>query len=132
NIYTAHTVIARHAGGIRGGLLRGKWSALTGAAKTERARTLPRQHVATHIRNRDNRVVERSLHVHQSVGDVLALFLLERLLLAFFLGRRGAACCYGFCHKFSFQWPVASCQFVSACAKVGVTATDHWQLATTP
>src|SRR5208283_1746171 len=72
------------------------------------------------------------MSVHQSVRDVLALFLLERLLLAFFLGRRGAACCYGFCHKFSFQWPVASCQFVSACAKVGVTATDHWQLATTP
>src|SRR5262249_21895604 len=39
-------------------------------------------------------VVERSLHVHHAMGNVLALLLLEGLLLAFFLRRRGAGCCF--------------------------------------
>src|SRR5271166_5864210 len=99
HVYAAHPMIASHAGGIRRGLLRGKRRPFTRAAKAERARTLPRQHVATHVRNGHDGVVKRSLNVHQSVGNVLALFLLERLLLAFFLGRRCGACCCWFCHN---------------------------------
>src|SRR5580658_2168817 len=98
HIDRADSMIARHAGGVRCGLLRGERSAFTRATKAERPRTFPRQHIAGHIGNGDDGVVERSLHVHQSVGNVLALFLLERFLLAFFLGRRSAACYYWFCH----------------------------------
>ena len=47
--------------------------------------------------------------MHESMRDVFALFLLERLLLAFFLGRRGAACCNWFCHYLKFS--VLSTQF---------------------
>src|SRR5208282_2764176 len=99
HIHRAHSVIARHAGSVRRGLLRRKRSPLAGPAKTERARTLPRQHIAGHVRDSHDGVVERGLHMHQSMRNVLALFLLERLLLAFFLGRRGGACCCRwFCH----------------------------------
>src|SRR6266446_10463574 len=111
HIHRAHPVIARHAGGIRRGLLRRKRSPFAGPAKTQRARTLPCQNVAAHVRDGHDSVVERGLHMHQSVRNVLALFLLERLLLAFFLGRRGAACCCWFCHVFrvlSSQFSVLS------------------------
>src|ERR1700687_119834 len=103
HIHRAHPVIARHAGGVRRGLLRRKRSSFAGPTKTERARTLPRQHIAGHVRDGHDGVVERGLYVHQSVRDVLALLLFELLLLAFFLGRRGAACCCWFCHVFWFS-----------------------------
>src|SRR5580692_4468865 len=96
-------MVARHAGSVRGGLLGGKGSPFPRAAKTERPRTLPRQHIPGHVGNRHDGVVERSLHVHQSMRYVLALFLLERLFLAFFVGRRGAACCCWFCHVLEFS-----------------------------
>src|SRR6266446_6466012 len=111
HIHRAHPVIARHAGGVRRGLLRRKRSPFAGPTKTQRARTLPCQNVAAHVRDGHDSVVERGLHMHQSVRNVLALFLLERLLLAFFLGRRGAACCCWFCHVFrvlSSQFSVLS------------------------
>ena len=47
--------------------------------------------------------------MHESMRDVFALFLLERLLLALFVGRRGAACCNWFCHYLKFS--VLSTQF---------------------
>src|SRR5207302_8011736 len=54
-------------------------------------------------------VIERRLHMHESVRNMLALFLLERLLLAFFLGSGWAARCCWFCHDFKFS--VLSSQF---------------------
>src|SRR3974390_1308358 len=95
NVHAADTVIACHVGGIHRRLLSGKRSAFTRSPETERSRALPRQHVAAGVRNGHDGVVERSLNVHQSVRDVLALFLLELFLLAFFVGRRdGAGCCW--------------------------------------
>src|ERR1700688_3319325 len=112
NVNGANAVIAGQTGSVRCGLLRGKRSALTGAAEAKRARALPRQHIAGHIGYGHDRVVERSLNVNQSVWDVLALFLLKRLFLAFFVGSRwGSACCCWFCHVFkvlSSQFPVLS------------------------
>src|SRR5208337_377784 len=109
HIHCAHSVIARHARGVRRGLLCRKRSPFARTTKTERPRTLPRQHIAGHIRDGHDGVVKRGLHVHQSVRNVLALFLLERLLLTLLLGRRGAACCCWFCHVFEFS--VLSSQF---------------------
>src|ERR1022692_2348783 len=110
HIHRAHAVIARHAGGARRGLLCRKRSPFAGPAKTQRPRTLPRQHIAGHVRDGHDGVIERGLHMHQSVGNVLALFLLELFRLAFFLGRRGAACCCcWFCHCLEFS--VLSSQF---------------------
>src|SRR5258708_18214860 len=79
HVHTADTVIASHVGGVHRGLLGRERSAFTRTAETQRSGTLPRQHVATHIRDGHNRVVERSLHMHEPVWDVLALLLLERL-----------------------------------------------------
>src|ERR1700722_6109505 len=95
----AHTVIARHYGRVRCGLLGGEWCALARSAESERAGTLPGEYVSGLIGNGDNGVVERSLDVRNAVGNVLALLLLKRLFLAFFLCRRGAACCCWFCHS---------------------------------
>src|ERR1039458_5638643 len=103
-------VLAPHGGGPRRGLLGRKRSPFAGPAKTQRPRTLPRQHIAGHVRDGHDGVIERGLHMHQSVGNVLALFLLELFRLAFFLGRRGAACCCcWFCHCLEFS--VLSSQF---------------------
>jgi hypothetical protein len=112
NIHTAHSMIARHTSRIRRRLLRRKWSPFAGSAESQRPRTLPRQNVPGHVRNGHDRVVERGLHVHQSVRNMLALLLLERLLLPFFLGRRGAACCCccWFRHSWSSQFSVLSSQ----------------------
>ena len=90
----AHTMVARHIGGVRGGLLRGKRSTLPGPAETQRARTFPGKHVPRRIANGHDRVIERSLDVHDAEWDVLALLLLEGFLLAFFIfiRRRCAAC----------------------------------------
>src|ERR1700724_354182 len=103
----AHPVPPRHAGGVPTPLLRPKRRPFAGPAKTERAGTLPRQHIAAHVGDGHDGVIERGLYVHQSMRDVLALFLLKRLLFAFFLGRRrGAACCCRFCHFWSSQFSV--------------------------
>jgi len=78
--------------------------------ENQATRNFPRQNVAGHVGDGHDGVVERSLHVHESVRNVLALFLLEGFLLAFFLGRRGAACCYGFAIFKSSQFSVVSSQ----------------------
>ena len=101
HIHRAYPVIARHVGGVRCRLLRREWRALTRSTEAERTRTLPRNHVARHIGDGHDGVVERSLYMHQSVRNVLALFLLKRLLLAFFLGSGCAARCCWLCHKTS-------------------------------
>src|SRR6185369_17418232 len=104
-------MIARHVGRVHCCLLRGKWRTFTRSAEAERARTLPRDHVSSLIRNGDDRVIERGLNVHDSVRNVLALFLLELLLLAFFLRRcAGSGCCW-FCHVsvLSSRWSVLGC-----------------------
>src|SRR5215469_3973782 len=85
HIHRADTVIARHVRGVRRRLLRGERRSLARPAEAERSRALPGNDVPRHIRDRHDGVVERSLHVHESVRDVLALFLLEGLLLALFI-----------------------------------------------
>src|SRR5580704_4430878 len=92
-------MIARQAGGIRGRLLRGERRTFARSAETQRSRTLPRQNVAIHVGDGHDRVVEGRLHVAQSMGNVLALLLLERLLLAFFLRCGRAARCCWLCHE---------------------------------
>src|SRR5277367_2024800 len=100
HFHAAHSVIARHAGGIRRGLLRREGSALARSAETERTRTLPGEYVARRVSDGHDRIIEGRLNVSHAMGNVLALFLLERLLLAFFLGGCAARCCW-FCHKTS-------------------------------
>src|SRR5579864_2507974 len=98
HIYRTHPMIARHVGSVGRGLLRSEWRSLARSAEPERARTLPRNHIPRHIGDGHDGVIERRLHMHESVRNVLALFLLERLLLAFFLGSGWAARCCWFCH----------------------------------
>src|SRR5205807_1347685 len=109
HIHRAHAVIARHVGRVRRGVLRSEWRSLARSAEAERARALPRNHIPRHIGDGHDGVIERRLHMHKSVRNVLALFLLERLLLAFFLGSGWAARCCWFCHDFKFS--VLSSQF---------------------
>src|ERR1700722_512622 len=101
HVHAADAVIARHVGGVRGGLLGGKGRALARSTEAERARTLPRQNVAVHVGDGHDRVIERGLHMHQSVRYVLALLLFEGLLLAFFIRCGCAARCCWFCHRTS-------------------------------
>src|SRR5579871_262688 len=106
----ADAVVARHVGRVHRRLLRGEGSALPRPAEAERTGTFPGNHVAGHVGDGHDRIVERGLHVHQSMRDVLALLLLERLFLALFVGSGGAArCCWlgHFCSQFS----VLSSQF---------------------
>src|SRR5579863_8936759 len=102
-------MIAGHVGGVRRSLLRGEGSPFARSAETKRSGTLPRQNVAVHVGDGDDRVVKGGLHVAQPMRNVLALLLFERLLLAFFLRRgcRAARCCW-FCHKFALSsWLLA-------------------------
>src|ERR1700733_6339380 len=99
HVDAADAVIARHVGGVRGGLLCGERRAFARSAKAERSGTLPRQNVAVHVGDGHDRVVERGLHMHQSVGNVLALLLFEGFLLAFFVRCGCAARCCWFCHS---------------------------------
>src|SRR5246127_5119975 len=103
HIHRAHAMIACHVGRVRRGLLRSEWRSLARSAEAERARSLPRDHFPRHIGDGHDGVVERRLHMHESVRNVLALFLLERLLLAFFLGSGCAARCCWFGHDFKFS-----------------------------
>src|SRR5262249_16693022 len=121
--HRAHTVVAGHVGSIHRCLLRRKRRTFARSAKTERARTLPGEHVARLVGDGHDRIVERRLDVHHAKRDVLALLLLERLLLTFLPRRRCAGCCCGFCHKSvsSDRWSVIS---------VACGFTDHWPLAT--
>jgi hypothetical protein len=84
DFHCADAVIARHIGGVRGGLLRGEWRAFTRSSETQRTRAFPGQHVAIRIGDGHDRVVERGLNVDDPEWNVFALLLLERLLLAFF------------------------------------------------
>ena len=74
HLNAAHTMIARHIGGVLRGLLGGKWRPLTRSAEAERPGTLPRQHIASLIRDRHDRVVERGLDMGNTVRNVLPLF----------------------------------------------------------
>ena len=104
-------MIARHAGGILGGLLCSEWSSFTRSTETQRPGTLPSQNIPRLVGNSHNCVVERSLDVGNAVRDVLPLLFLKRLLLALFIRRRcsGSRCrwCCWFCHKL-FQSSVFS------------------------
>src|SRR4029077_3956140 len=103
HIHRAHPMIARHVGSVGRGLLRSEWRSLARSAEAERARALPRNHIPRHIGDGHDGVIERRLHVYQSVRNVLALFLLECLLFAFFLGSGCAARCCWFGHDFKFS-----------------------------
>src|SRR5258708_25083485 len=92
-------MIAGHTCGVRSSLLRGEWGAFARSAKTQRSRTLPRQNIAVHIGDGHDRVIERRLHVTQSMRNVLALLLLEGFLLAFFIRCGCAARCCWFSHE---------------------------------
>src|SRR6202012_4367311 len=76
NIHRADAVIARHVGGVHGGLLRGKRSTLAGSAEAERAGALPAEGIALLVGDGHDGVVERGLNVHQSERHTLALALL--------------------------------------------------------
>src|SRR5215469_6802939 len=95
----AHTVVARHVGGVHRRLLRSKRRAFSRTAEPERARTLPGENIAGLVRDGHDRVVEGSLNMHDSERDMLALLLLERFLLAFLLRCRCTGCCCGLCHE---------------------------------
>src|SRR3984957_3156690 len=99
HIHAAPAMIAGHVGRVRGRLLGGERGAFPRPAEAERSGTLPRQNVAIHVGNSHDRVVEGSLHVAQSMRNVLALLLLERFLLAFFLRCGCAARCCWFSHE---------------------------------
>src|SRR5258706_2240727 len=99
DVHTAYSMIARHAGSVRRRLLRGERRALARSAKAQRSRTLPRQNVAVHVSDGHDRVVKGCLHIAQSMRNVLALLLLERFLLAFFLRCGSAARCCWFRHS---------------------------------
>src|ERR1700686_1092490 len=100
DIHAAHPVIPRHVRGIRRGLLGGKGRALARSPEAERSRTLPRQNVTIHVGDGHDRVIEGSLHVAQTMRNVLALLLLEGFLLALFVRCGGwAARSRWFCPK---------------------------------
>ena len=94
NIDRAHSMLPRLVGCIDRCLLRGKWSAFTRPAETERSRTLPGNRVALAVRNRHDSVVERSLNVDHPIRNNLAFALFEFLVLG---GLAGSACLC-FCH----------------------------------
>src|SRR5688572_6776062 len=66
-----HTVFLRGDASLLGGDLRGERRALARAAETAAARRRPRERVALAVGDRDDRVVERSMHVRDCVRDVL-------------------------------------------------------------
>src|SRR5690606_22009244 len=90
-------VVHRPAGGSLGGHLRGVRGRLARPLEPGVARRRPRQHVPLLVGERDDRVVEAALDVHDAVADVLALPLAgpatagglglrhENYFLAFFL-----------------------------------------------
>src|SRR6185312_6848136 len=80
DFHRAYTRLLSLVGGRKRCLLRGERSPLSGAAETERAGTGPRQYVADGVGERDDRIVERCLHVYDPERNVLLFFLLETLL----------------------------------------------------
>src|SRR5258708_15658598 len=94
----AHTMIASLAGGVDCRLLRRERCPFTRPAEAQRTGTLPREHIARRIADGHDRIVERCLDVRDCERHILALFLLERFLLALFLGRC-SCCCRWFRHK---------------------------------
>src|SRR5712692_7658609 len=97
----AHAVITSHIGGVHRRLLGGEWRPFARPPEPQRPGTLPSQNIPGLIGDGHNRIVERCLNVSYTVRNVLALFLFELLLLAFFLRRRctGRRCCCWFCHS---------------------------------
>src|SRR5262249_61804638 len=97
-----HAVIARLVGGVHGRMLRGKRCALARAAEAQRTGALPRQRPSLTVRDRHDGIVEGSLNERHTVGNVLALLLLENLFLALGPGGRcasGCSCCRCFRHS---------------------------------
>src|SRR6185369_12436353 len=98
DIHIAETVVTRHVGGRRSRLLRRERRALTRTAEAERAGALPADGVALLVGDRHDRVVERSLNVHDAVRHILLFPLLEGLAatlagLLFCRAACGCACC---------------------------------------
>src|ERR1019366_2403957 len=91
HIHNAHAVVPRLIGGVSGSLLRREGRALTRPAEAQRTRTLPRHRISVRIGDGNDRVIERGLNMHESVGNVLALLLLELLALAFFVRCGGSS-----------------------------------------
>ena len=121
HVHASDAMIPRHVRGIRCRLLRGERCSFARPAKPQRSRTLPRQNVPIHVRNRHDRVIEGCLHVSQPMRHVLALLLFKRLLFAFFVGRgSGAARCCWFCHS---QVSVLSSQF----SVTSAPETENWE-----
>ena len=92
DIHTAHAVIARLIGRVGGRLLRRKRRALARSPEAQRAGALPRHRVSCKVGDGDDGVVERRLHVHQAVGNVLAFLLLELLSRLALLVGCGSSC----------------------------------------
>src|SRR3954468_21331080 len=99
HFYSSDPMIARHIGSVTGSLLRREWSAFARPAKTQRARTLPREHIPGLVADGHNGVIEGRLNVHHAKRHVFAFLLLEGLFLALLLRRRCAARCCWFCHS---------------------------------
>src|SRR5687767_1191754 len=77
-----HAVFLRGNASLLGGDLRGERRALARAAETATARRRPRERVALAVGDRDDRVVERRVHVRDRVRDVLLDLLATGLLRA--------------------------------------------------
>ena len=88
NFHGAEPVFLHLVRRRQGRLLRGKGSALARAAESERARTRPGQHIAERIGERDNRVIEGGLNVHDTVRHNLLFLLLQGFF--FFVDFAGA------------------------------------------
>src|SRR5215813_2844145 len=92
HVNTAHAMVTRLVGCVGSRLLRGERCALARSTEAQRTRTLPRHRVPTGIGDGDNGVVERSLHMHQSVRNVLELLLFELFAGLALLLRCGTCC----------------------------------------
>src|SRR6185369_9924284 len=133
DIHIAETVVTRHVGGRRSRLLRRERRALTRTAEAERAGALPADGVALLVGDRHDRVVERSLNVHDAIRHILLFPLLEGLAATFtglLLCR--AACCGRACCCFrhdlflkTMSWPrPSSCSQPCPCA--GLCGCARW------
>src|SRR5882757_5359348 len=115
-------MVTRLVGGVDGSLLRRERRALARSTEAERARALPGERVAHVVGDGDDRVVERSLNVYQTVRHILAFALLELLVLAGFAGSSRLLClCHLGLRRFLLACDGALARTLAR-ARVGVTA----------
>src|SRR5687768_12237609 len=77
DLYLTHSGLGRLARGLPGGLLGRERGALSRAAKAPRTRRRLGDQIALRVRDRDERIVERSRDMNDPHRDVLPLLLLK-------------------------------------------------------